>query len=153
MDIRLAAKDDIKFISNLFTEFYAYNAMQQPKYYISAKESGEYPDMIIDSENGDIIVAVFDDVIIGFIHIEADNTPSYPSVVSHKFACIVDFIVSEQHRKVGIGRLLLEEAKRWAQLRQLEYIELMVLENNAVGRNFYERENFSTVSQTMRLDI
>ena len=153
MNIRFATKDDIKLISKLFTEFYAYNAMQQPKYYVATKESGKYPDAVIDSENGDIMVAVVDDAIIGFIHIEADNTPSYPSPVSHRFACIVDFFVVEQHRKKGIGRLLLEEAKLWARAHQLEYLELMVLENNEVGRNFYERENFSTVSQTMRLDI
>jgi len=127
--------------------------MQQPDYYVSADENGKYPDTVIDSENGDIIVAVFDDIIIGFIHIEADNTPSYSSVVSHRFACIVDFFVVEQHRKKGIGRLLLEEAKQWARSRQLEYLELMVLEDNEVGRNFYERENFSTISRTMRVDI
>ena len=153
MKIRFATKDDIELINKLFTEFYAYNAMQQPKYYVSAKESGKYPNAIIDSENGDIIVAVVNDVIIGFIHIEVDNTPSYPSVVSHRFACIVDFFVVKQHRKKGIGRLLLEEAKLWAQSRQLEYLELMVLENNEVGQSFYKRENFSTVSQTMRLGI
>ena len=127
--------------------------MQQPKYYVSVEESGKYPGAVIGSENGDIIVAVINDVIIGFIHIEADSTPPYPSVVSHKFACIVDFFVVEQHRKKGIGRLLLEEAKLWARSRKLEYLELMVLENNKVGRSFYECENFSTISQTMRLDI
>jgi len=153
MNIRLATKDDTKFISELYTEFYVYNAAQQPQYYVPATEIGKYPNTIIDSKDGDIIVAVADDVIVGFIHIEADRTPSYPSVVPRRFACIVDFIVAEQHRKTGIGRLLLEEAKLWASSRQLEYLELTVLENNDVGRSFYERENFSAVSQTMRLDI
>ena len=154
MNIRFATKGDIELISKLFTEFYAYNAMQQPQYYVAAKESGKYPDAVIDSKDGDIIVAAVDEgIIVGFIHIEEDKTPPYPSIVPHKFACIVDFIVAEQHRKSGIGRLLLEEAKLWARSRQLEYLELMVLENNEVGRNFYERENFSTVSQTMRLDF
>ena len=153
MNIRLAAKDDIESINKLFTEFYAYNAAQQPEYYVSAKEIGEYPATVIDSENGDIIVAVVDDGIVGFVHIEADQTPRYPSVTLHRFACIVDFFVAKQHRKIGIGRLLLEEAKLWARSRQLEYLELMVLENNGVGQNFYERENFSIVSRTMRLGI
>ena len=153
MNIRLATKDDIELISSLFTEFYEYNAAQQPQYYVAAKEIGKYPNTIIDSKDGDIIVAVVDEVIVGFIHIEEDKTPPYPSIVPHKFACIVDFIVAEQHRKSGIGRLLLEEAKLWASSRQLEYLELMVLENNDVGRCFYERENFSVMSQTMRLDI
>ena len=153
MNVRIAIKDDVKAISNLFTEFYAYNAAQQPKYYVAANENGKYPTAVIDSQNGDIIVVVCDGVIVGFIHIEEDKTPPYSSVVSHRFACIVDFIVTEQYRKIGIGHLLLDGAKQWARSRQLEYLELMVLENNDGGRHFYERENFSPVSQTMRLEI
>ena len=153
MEIRLATKNDIKEISGLFTEFYAYNAMQPPKYYAASTESGQYPGAVIDSHGGDIIVAVIDGAIVGFLHIEEDKTPPYPSVAAHRFACIVDFIVTEHHRKAGIGHKLLEEARQWARARQLEYLELMVLENNDIGRSFYERENFSVVSQTMRLDI
>lgn len=108
---------------------------------------------MIDSSYGDIIVAELDHTIVGFAHVEEDATPSYPSVLPRKFACIVDFIVEQQHRKKGIGQLLLEEVKRWAQMRNLNYIELMVLENNDIGKSFYERENFTTVSRTMRLGV
>ena len=153
MNTRLATKDDVQEISSLFTEFYAYNASQQPKYYVASKEDGEYPNTVISSHNGDILVAVVNGEIVGFIHLEEDKTPPYPSVATHRFACIVDFIVTEQYRRDGIGRLLLEEAKQWAQSRQLEYLELIILENNDLGRSFYERENFLAVSQTMRLDI
>ena len=90
---------------------------------------------------------------VGFVHVEEDATPPYPSVLSHRFACIVDFIVHKQYRKNGIGQLLLEEVKRWTQSRNLEYIELMVLENNVIGKSFYEREHFVTVSRSMRLDV
>lgn len=153
MNIKLATNDDIQAINTLFTEVFAYNAAQQPEYYIATKENGQYPSAVINSQNGDIIVAEVDQAIVGFVHVEEDTTPPYPSVLPHKFACIVDFIVNQQYRKNGIGHLLLEEVKRWAQSRNLEYIELMVLENNDIGRNFYERENFATVSRTMRLDV
>ena len=153
MIVKLATKDDVNAINRLFTEFYAYNATQQPKYYVAFEENGKYPNTVIDSQNGDIIVALVNDEIVGFIHLEEDKTMPYPSVVAHRFACIVDFIVTEQHRRTGIGHMLLEEAKTWARLRQLEYLELMALENNDFGRRFYEREKFLAVSQTMRLDI
>lgn len=154
MNIRLATHNDVQAISTLLTDFFAYNAEQQPHYYVVANESGKYPSMVIDSDNGDVIVAEADQgVIIGLLHIEEDSTPPYSSVRLHRFACIVDFIVSQQYRKNGIGHLLLEEAKRWAQSRNLEYLELMVLENNYIGRDFYEEEMFTTVSRTMRLDI
>ena len=153
MNIRLAASYDIPAISALYTEFFTYNAAQQPKYYTAATEDGKYPNEVLNSQKGDIIVAEINRKIVGFVHVEEDTTPPYPSVLPHKFACIIDFIVNQQYRRNGIGRLLLNEVKHWAKSRNLEYIELMVLENNDIGRNFYERELFSAKSRTMRLDI
>jgi ribosomal protein S18 acetylase RimI-like enzyme len=153
MNIRLAIHDDINAINDLYTEFFAYNAEQQPKYYVAARERGEYPASVLNSDKGDIIVAETENMIVGFVHVEEDVTPPYPSVLSHKFVCIVDFIVNKQYRKKGIGQLLMQEVKHWAQSRNLEYIELMVLENNNIGKSFYEREHFMTVSRTMRLDV
>lgn len=150
MNIRFATHDDVHAISILYTEFFSYNARQQPEYYVAARESGKYPASIIDNGGGNIIVAEVDKVIVEFVHVEEDATPPYPSVFPHKFACIVDFIVNQQHRKNGIGHLILDEVKRWAKSRNLE---LMVLENNEIGKCFYEHEHFVTASNTMRLSI
>lgn len=153
MNIRLATHDDLRAISNLLSEFFAYNAEQQPENYVAVKESGQYPGSVIDSDTGDFIVAEINNIIVGVVHVEEDTTPPYPSVKPYKFACIVDFIVGKEYRKKNIGHLLLEEVKGWAQSRNLNYIELMVLENNEIGRNFYKREKFVAVSRTMRLCI
>lgn len=136
MNIRLATHAEIVSLSKLFSEFFEHNSTQQPRYYAAVEENGKYPSAVIDSDSGDIIVAETDGIIVGFIHVEEDSTPPYHSVRPHKFACIVDFIVSQQCRRKGVGKLLLEECKHWAQTRSLEYLELMVLENNNVGRNF-----------------
>lgn len=153
MNLRLANHDDIHAISNLYTEFFSYNAGKQPEYYVSSRENGEYPASVIDSSSGDIIIAEIDNLIVGFVHVEEDKTPPFPSIYPHKFACIVDLIVTQRHRKNGIGHLLLVEVKRWAKSRNLEYIELMVLENNTMGISFYEQEHFVTMSRTMRLGV
>ena len=149
--IRLATPEDVPQINSLLSDFFAYNAEQQPTNYIPAIENGEYPFAVITGDSGDFIIAESDNMVVGFIHIEENNTPPYPSVAPHTFACIIDFIVKQQYRKKNIGHLLLQEAKVWAQSRNLEYIELMVLENNEIGKSFYNRENFVTMSRTMRL--
>lgn len=150
MIIRIATTKDVLSISQLYEDFYKFNHLQQPYYYAEAKESSQYPQSVIDGTNGDIFVAEIDNMIIGFIHIEQDKTPSFPSVVEHKFACIVDFYVMSEYRKHGVGKSLLEKAKEWSINRGLEYLELFVLENNEIGKSFYKKENFATVSQTMR---
>lgn len=150
MNIRIAKTRDIVSISRLYDEFYKCNYSQQPYYCAEAKESGQYPQSVIDGTNGDIFVAEIDNMIIGFIHVEEDKTPPFPSVVQHGFACIADFYVMPEYRKHGIGKSLLEKTKEWSIQRGLEYIELFVLEENEVGKNFYKRENFMTASCTMR---
>ena len=151
MTIRLARLEDIPQISGLLSEFFDYNAKQQPTDYIATVENGKYPNSVLDSDTGVFFIAETNSTIIGLIHIEEDSTPPYPSIASHKFACIVDFFVKPQYRKKNIGHLLLEEAKAWALSRNLDYIELTVLENNEVGKNFYNKANFIEASRTMRL--
>lgn len=57
MNIRLATHDDVQLINTLFTEFFEYNALQQPEYFVAVRETGKYPTGIIGSDSGDIIVA------------------------------------------------------------------------------------------------
>ena len=150
MNVRLANSGDIRAISLLYQKFYDYNAKQQPEYYQAVEESGKYPESVITGNNGDIFVAETSDEIIGFIHVEEDKTAPFSPVAPHKFACIVDLYIEHEYRKLGIGKALLEHAKTWAKDRNLEYLELFVLEENQIGRSFYEREDFKTASRTLR---
>jgi len=54
-------------------------------------EAGGYPRSVMESDTGDILVAVWKDSIIGIIHIEEVSTPPYPSVRPHRYACIIGF--------------------------------------------------------------
>lgn len=150
MNVRLANSGDISAISSLYQKFYDYNAKQQPEYYRAVGENGKYPESVISGNSGDIYVAETSDGIMGFIHVEEEKTAPFPPVVSHKFACVVDLYVEPEHRKIGIGKALLESAKVWAKDRGMEYLELFVLEENQIGQNFYEREDFKPASRTLR---
>jgi len=50
--------------------------------------------------------------------------------------------VRESHRRCGIGRLLVDEAMRWFNLKALERVELAVLAYNEPGRRFWEECGF-----------
>ena len=153
MPVRMADVNDIPPISRLYDEFFEYNHSQQPSFCAATKESGQYPKSVVEGTTGGIFVAETDETehtVIGFIHIEEDKTLPYPSVIPHRFATIVDFYVAPKHRKRGVGKALLEKAKEWAASRGLEYLELFVLEENEIGKRFYQREKFVTASRTMR---
>ena len=150
MEIRLAALDDIEQICMLYNEFFAYNAQMDPVYCRAGKESGEYPKTVIGSDSADIIVAVENGEILGLLHITEAKTPPYDALMQNHYAQIIDFIVTAAHRKKGIGKKLMEAAKQWALKREIEYIELFVLNNAMQERRFYEQAGFNEVMHTLR---
>ena len=150
LKIKLATHDDIEQICLLYNEFYAYNAALQPEYCNAAKESGKYPESVIADENADIIVAVENNTIVGFVHVREAKTPPYASVVPHNYAEIIDFIVTASCREKGVGSKLMDAAREWGKARSLDYIELFVLTNAKEAYAFYQRYGFDTKSHTMR---
>lgn len=150
MEIRLATLNDINPICGLYDEFFAYNAGLQPKYYKAAKEGGEYPKSVIASEDSDIFIAVSDGAVAGLIHVKEARTPPYDAIAPHKYAEIIDFIVTASCRRKGIGSALMDAAKQWSRARNLDYIELFVLSEAEGEFLFYKREGFVTVSHTMK---
>lgn len=140
-------------ISNLYEQFFAYNANQLPEYYQEAVETGAYPKSVIENESEELIVALENDRVIGFLHISEDKTLPFPCIVTYRYAVIIDLFIIPDYRNQGIGVLLLDKAKEWARDRSLSYIELSVLKNNVDGVRFYERENFEEVSRVMRYKL
>ena len=150
MDVRVATLDDVDQLCSLFTEFFAYNALLQPEYCNACIERGEYPTTVINEDNADILVAVDDGVIIGYVHIRESKTLPYEPIVQHKFAEIIDFMVTDSRRQKGVGIKLMDAAKEWGINRNLDYIELFALSNAKEANAFYHKYGFEVTSSTMR---
>lgn len=144
MEIRLATLNDIEALCPLLTEFYAYNAALQPIYCSEDDENGEYPRAVIESGNADFLIAIQNDAILGFIHIEQKKPLPYGSIVPHDYAEIIAFMVTTPHRKQGVGSMLIEAAKQWSNARNLDYIELFSLTNADEANLFYDNKDFVT---------
>jgi len=150
---RLAAINDIDSIRRLNQEFWLYNAALQPEYYQEAEDNGEYPKGVITADDADIIIAEENGKVIGLVHVRQAETPPYPPIVQHRYAEIVDLVVTASHRRKGVGSMLMNAAKKWSKERGLEYIELFVLSNAKGEKAFYEDFGFDTVSHTMRYSL
>lgn len=155
MSIRFAAEKDVAALSRMYEDFYACNASQQPQYYCAAKESGAYPEQIIHSRTSVLLVSEDSDTkkLTGFLHLEEQRTPPYASIIPHRFAEIVDLYVSPAFRRKGIATVLLQEAKKIASGRNLDYLELFVLSESEGARLLYSRENFQIVSHNMKCPL
>lgn len=153
LKIRIATLNDIESICLLNQEFWSYNAGLQGDYYSEAKDNGDYPKSVITNEDSDILLAEENNEVVGFIHVRESKTPPYPPIVQHKYAEIIDLIVTASYRRKGTDSLLMNAAKEWSMARNLDYIELFVLSDAKGEKLFYEQYGFNTVSHTMRYTL
>lgn len=125
----------------------------QPKYIKPAKQDANFIRFTIIEDDSDILIATFENEVVGFLLIKETTTPPYTCLVEHKYAFIVDVIVGKRYQNKGIGSALLEEAKKWAAYRHLDYLELNVLTENKGAKSLYEKHGFKDTNQTMRLEF
>jgi GNAT superfamily N-acetyltransferase len=77
------------------------------------------------------IVAVVEEEVVGFIHVEFDQDPRWGSLVDNLH-------VSHRHRRTGIGSVLLGHAIRAvSEQASGEGMHLWVLEQNTAAQTFY----------------
>ena len=150
MEVRLAALEDIEHLCHLFTEFFAYNAALQPEYCNAAIEDGKYPEVVIKDEKADMLIAIENGIIVGFMHVIESKTPPYKPIVPHGYAEVMAFMVTASCRRKSVGTALLDAAKEWGKARNLDYIELAVLSNAKEANAFYGRYGFDVKSHIMR---
>jgi GNAT superfamily N-acetyltransferase len=77
----------------------------------------------------------------------------FESVRFGRRVCIEDLMVHPQHRSRGIGKQLLDEAKRWARSIGASQLELSSSEARTGAHRFYERERPSWRSSTFGWEL
>ena len=153
--IRIANLEDIEEIYNLNTELFVvlnelkeniYNPIGFPRDYIST---------MIRADNSDYILIEDDDKIVGYALIEKRAAPIqiYEWFKPDEIAYIYERIVLPEYRCKGYGKILMEEATKWAKTRNLTSLELNVLSNNYSARAFYENIGFEEYQLKLRKEI
>lgn len=153
MEIKTATLEEIPQIERLYQALFLEMSILQPKYIKPAKQDANFIRYTIIEDDSDILIATFENEVVGFLLIQETMTPPYSCLVEHKYAFIVDVIVEKSYQSKGIGSALLDEAKKWAAYRHLDYLELNVLTENKGAKSLYEKHGFKDTNQTMRLEF
>ncbi|MFJ7730659.1 GNAT family N-acetyltransferase [Lysinibacillus sp. NPDC097231] len=153
MDIKFATLNDIQQIEILYEELFLEMSKLQPMYIAPAKQDVGFLKKTIIEDTSDILIAEIDNCIVGFLLIQELTTLPYSCIVTHQYAYVTDVIVGNQYQSKGIGSVLLEEAKKWALNRQLDYLELNVLAENRGAIALYKKHGYEEKSHTMRLEF
>lgn len=149
MEVRTAVLDDIDGIAKLYIKQFCKMKDLQPDFFQEGSQSKEFIKSIIEENNSDFLVIMNENHMVGFLLLQSKETPDFSCFIKHKYAYLMDIVISEDYRGKGMGSLLLNEAKIWANDKKLDYIELNVLSNNNDAIQFYQRHDFKEKSQTM----
>lgn len=147
--IRKAVLNDIPSISLLYREQFKEMAELIPDFIKIGDQSTEFLENTISNENSDILVCEIDDIIIGFILLQAKQRPDFSFIVPGKYCYIMDLIVTEKYRNNGFGTELMNSAKIWAKEKDCRFINLEVLTNNPKAIALYEKLGFIPKAQEM----
>ncbi|MEH0155268.1 GNAT family N-acetyltransferase [Limibacter armeniacum] len=116
----------------------------------------EYDQVLKWIENPDseiIIVETEFQKVVAVMKLIIENSPQYANFKQEKYLLIDEIVVDDAYRSKGTGSLLIDEARDWAEQRNLNHIELNVYDRNKGSLKFYEKLGFETLKRRMKLDF
>jgi ribosomal protein S18 acetylase RimI-like enzyme len=148
--IRVALPEDVVAISKLWLKFMQYNAALDSSFEVKPKVSARFAREIqdrLEDSNYRIAVAETDNELAGYCFSYVSRKPYFFKL--GKFGFIGDLFVSEQYRRRGIGRLLVDDAHAFFERRGAEQIELLVATKNIDTIKFWEKLGYTKLLEWM----
>ena len=99
----------------------------------------------LDLEREAVFVAVEDNNICGFIHVERYNT-----LYSETLANILGLAVSSEYRRKGIGKALMDRAEKWAMENGISVMRLNSGSSRIEAHEFYRSLDYGFEKEQIR---
>lgn len=150
--IRRAVEADYEHLCQLWDEVDRLHRQRLPHIYRQADgpvREWDYFAGLLADENVGLFLAELEGELMGFIHVLVAQARELPILVPRRFAVIDNLVVTEPARRLGIGRLLMEQVETWAREHGLTTIELTVYEFNQGAIALYEKTGYKTLSRRM----
>jgi GNAT superfamily N-acetyltransferase len=132
--VRAAEPDEIEAVISMYGWLFAPPGARPP--YWDQERAVAAVGRAIASDSATVLVAVLDGEFVGLC-------TAYDDIESVRFGrrvWVEDLAVHPDRRSLGIGKQLLDEAKRWARARGARRLQLDSAEARTDAHRFYERE-------------
>tara|TARA_B100001540_G_scaffold57198_1_gene51583 strand:- start:114 stop:563 length:450 start_codon:yes stop_codon:yes gene_type:complete len=126
--IRASKKNinEIGLLFNLYRQFYKYKS--------NIKASTKYIKDRISKKESFIFLCTFQNQPAGFVQLYE----TFDSLNINKKLILYDLYVDKRFRRNGIGRKLMNTAKKFAKIRKIKIVELSTATNNKKAQTLYE---------------
>ena len=132
--VRAADLGDVEEITPMYEWLFAPPGSRPPSW--DPQRATEALRRTVASESAVVLVATLHGRLVGLCTAYDDME----SVRYGRRVWVEDLAVHPEHRSQGIGKLLLDEAKRWAGARGANRLQLTSADARADAHRFYERE-------------
>ncbi len=153
MRIRVANKEDVEQLRQLYLELEADGVKYQPEHFIIGQRSDDFFNAIFESDRQDILVADADGKVIGFSHVMMLKQKNVACLKPQTAVYIQDLDVLKSERNKGVGTLLVQASKEYGRKRGADFIRTQVFPKNADGIRFYERNGFREMMKTVESQL
>ena len=117
---------DVGALFDLYRQFY--------KYKTNLKASTKYIKDRINQNESFIFICFYKKEPAGFVQLYE----TFDSLNINKKLILYDLYVDKKYRKNGIGRKLMDKAKKLAKFKKIQNIELSTAKNNKKAQSLYE---------------
>lgn len=155
MKIRQADEKDIEQLVQLNAQVQAVHVDMSPSLFREASNES-LAEMLRQTMSGEasiILVAEEDGQLTGYLSLKKLIRPEFALINERKCGYIDQVCVSEQHRRKGIFKKLLTEAKKLVTEWGFERIELDVWTDNQSARDAFIGSGFRTYNEKMAINL
>ena len=117
---------DVGALFDLYRQFYKYKS--------NLKDSTKYIKDRINQNESFIFICFYKKEPAGFVQLYE----TFDSLNINKKLILYDLYVDKKYRKNGIGRKLMDKAKKLAKFKKIQNIELSTAKNNKKAQSLYE---------------
>ena len=148
--IRLATRRDVPAIVALWEELMDFHQTRDPFFTRSDSGSEIFAKFVQDNIRSDtacVLVATVEGKIVGYCQGMLDRHP--PALRESDFGQILDFGVTAEHRRAGVGTQMLQALCDWFRQEGIRRIEVRHSTFNEIGARFWPKMGFTPYLETL----
>jgi GNAT superfamily N-acetyltransferase len=154
VNIQDAVVEDVPAITELWKELMDFQRERDRLFSRSATGHEGFADYVtghILSETSRVFVAEAGKDVVGYCLAIVEK---YPPVLEIKeYGLVQDLAVTKKHRRSGIGKRLLKEARNWFYEKGVHRVEARVATTNKISTEFWAKMGFTPYLETVVLEI
>lgn len=152
MKVRKFAKADLEQVLDLCREVRDYHIKILGGYFTPQNDEMEQQGFLASLEDEKITALVAEDkgIIYGYL---LANQKFAPYLEAPRVAHISNLGVKQEHRRQGLGKMLMDEFYEICRQKEINEIRLGVFNKNQNAYQFYQDYGFEPFEQRMKIDI